>query len=558
MRDEMGGAPGNPGAPLGAGTRVAGFVIEGPLAAGGMGMVYRAWRDGRLFALKLLSITPRNDREMDALRRMNHPNVVGFQGWGLWPDETPRFHVLALEFVEGRPLDVWAREENPSALTLVHQVLLPFALTLVDVHASGVVHRDVKEANILVRSGDGQPVLVDFGAAWLEGAPRLTPRLPPGTPEYRSPELLRFAREWTGEPFEFHPREDLWALGVTFYWLLTRTLPFGDRQGPLTHAILHQTPEAPQRLNPRVPSVLGDVCMRLLCKEPEERYPDARALAQALSDAWSGADRSWREPLFAPLPRPAVMAPPEVAVPVRPGLGRWVRALGLCLLLGLRAPRLEWGAEYPPRQAVSRQELASASTTGEVVDGAEPRTSTPPAPVASATSRKDTEMMTSPKVRTAAKTALLVGATCLGPGCAGLPVRKGLPPSECPPGSYDTYRRLHIGPDAGHPISFEGQDAASNTPIAVEEGPTRLLTLGTWNEIPGYTLLLGELFFGKDRVYGRIDRLRLSNGEELPVCIIIAADDTPKTNGLPMEKGSTSRKALVVNSPWAIVVKRFE
>ena len=555
MRDERRGALETPGAPLAVGTRVAGFVLEGPLAAGGMGQVYRARREGRLFALKLLALTPRNDREMDALRRMHHPNVVGFQGWGQWPDESPRFHVLALEYVEGRPLDVWAREDNPSALTLVHQVLLPFALTLADVHASGVVHRDVKEANILVRAEDGQPVLVDFGAAWLEGAHRLTPRLPPGTPEYRSPELLRFAREWTGEPFDFHPREDLWALGVTFYWLLTRTLPFGDRLGPLTQSILHQTPEAPHLLNPRVPPALGEVCLRLLRKAPEERYPDARALAQALSDVWSGADRSWREPLFAPLPRP--VTPPGAAAPVRPGRGRWVRVLGLGLLMGLGTPRPEWGEGHPPRKADSRQELAVSGTTGEVGGGAEPLKSTPPAPVASATPRKDTEMMTSPKVRAAAKAALLVGATCLGPGCTSVPVRKGLPPAECPPGSYDSYRRLHIGPDAGNPITFENEDPSSNAPIAVREGPVRMRTLGPWDRIPHNTLLLGELFFGKDRVYGRIDRLRLKTGEEFPVCIVIGADDTPKTTGLPMEKPVSSGKAFVVNSPWAIVVKRF-
>ncbi|WNG56986.1 protein kinase [Archangium gephyra] len=181
------------------GTEVAGFTIEGTIASGSFGTVYRARRSGRPYAVKLVAITPRGDREAAALRLVRHPNVVTFHGYGLWPEEEPRFLVLALELVEGLTLDAWAARENPSALELVMRVLLPLALTLADVHASGVVHRDIKEANIVVRESDGQPVLVDFGAAGLkEGALRLTMRLPPGTAEYRSPEVLRFAKQWEG------------------------------------------------------------------------------------------------------------------------------------------------------------------------------------------------------------------------------------------------------------------------------------------------------------------------------------------------------------------------
>jgi eukaryotic-like serine/threonine-protein kinase len=190
MLDESSGQAwgGFPGPGLAPGTEVAGFIIEGLLATGSFGAVYRAKRCGRPFAIKLVLINPRGDREAAALRLMRHPNVVAFHGYGLWPEEEPRFLVLALELVEGHTLDVWAAQENPSALELVMRMLLPFALTLADVHASGVVHRDIKEANIVVREADGQPVLVDFGAAGIkEGAPRLTLRLPPGTAEYRSP-----------------------------------------------------------------------------------------------------------------------------------------------------------------------------------------------------------------------------------------------------------------------------------------------------------------------------------------------------------------------------------
>jgi serine/threonine-protein kinase len=102
--------------------QVAGFVVEGLLASGSFGTVYRARRDGRPFAIKLIPMDERGHREVDALRRVRHPNVVGFHGYGLWPEDEPRFLVLALELVEGRSLDVWVQEENPSALELVQQV----------------------------------------------------------------------------------------------------------------------------------------------------------------------------------------------------------------------------------------------------------------------------------------------------------------------------------------------------------------------------------------------------------------------------------------------------
>ncbi|MBM7118374.1 serine/threonine protein kinase [Archangium primigenium] len=556
MRDEMGGQGRRSALPLEPGARVAGFVIEGPLALGGMGFVFRARRDGRLFALKLLPMTPRNERELEALRRLHHPNVVGFRGWAQWPDEAPRFHVLALEFVEGRPLEVWAAEENPSALELVHRFLLPFTLTLARVHDAGVVHRDVKEANILMREGDGQPVLVDFGAAWLPDAPRMTPRLPPGTPEYRSPEALRLAREWTGEPLPMSPREDLWALGVTLYGLLTRELPFGDREGPLTQAILFREPDAPHLLNLRVPPVLSEVCLRLLAKQPEARFPDARALAHALTEAFSRADRSWREPLFPPSP-PAV---PEGGPDARPRRRRVPRSGALLLGLGVALlpgnPRPTSPGPHPPRQAMSRQEVAPGRMTGEVAPGAIPRTSTPPAPAAVAASGKDTEMMTSKKSRSVARAAVLAGVACVGPGCAGSPLRKHLPPEECPAGSEATLDRLGLAVGMGWPAYLKDTDPASREPFAVEEGPIAFQTGGQWVKLKNDSVITGRLLFGKDRVYARITRVHLETGEVLPICLDIVSDEGPV--GLLMQKGSTPRRALVINTPWVRVVSRFK
>ncbi|HEX5746876.1 MAG TPA: protein kinase [Archangium sp.] len=542
------------------GTEVAGFTIEATIASGSFGTVYRARRSGRPYAIKLVRIDPRGDREATALRLMRHPNVVSFHGYGLWPEDAPHWLVLALELVEGLTLDAWAARENPSALELVTRVLLPFALTLADVHDAGVVHRDIKEANIIVREADGQPVLVDFGAAGIkEGAPRLTMRLPPGTAEYRSPEALRFAKQWEGEPYPFSPGDDLWAMGVVIYALMTRTLPFGDRSHPgLNRAILETTPPAPHVLNPRVPVALSELCMGMLEKDPEARYPDARALAEDLAEQCTQADKSWRTRMFPEAsqdPQPA----PAPAAPRRRVPGRWwvaglvlATALGMSGVFSLLAPwwqpssmesppdqRKESPSPTPPPQVIPRQELAPDGLTREVGDGAAPGKSSTPAPAATATNREEQSMTKSKTTK-----ALLAAGCIAGSACVSGPQHRQPPkPADCPPGADATIRRLNILPLTMeriiiHPFDNDYSDAW------VSEGPVTGEILPPWGALPGHTHIYGELFFGEGRVYGRFTRVRLPDGEMAPICLEMR---TTRGRGIAMEPGSTSKKARVSN-----------
>ncbi len=554
---------------LAPGTEVAGFIIEELIASGSFGTVYRAKRSERRFAIKLVPMDPRGDREVAALRQVRHPNVVSFHGYGLWPEDEPRFLVLALELVEGRPLDTWASEENPSALRLVMQVLLPFTLTLADVHASGVVHRDIKEANIVVREVDGQPVLVDFGAAGLEGTPRLTVRMPPGTAEYRSPEALRFAREWEGEAYPFTPGDDLWAQGVVTYWLLTRTLPFGNRNDPEMHqAILHEPPPAPHELNPRVPRALGELCMRMLEKAPEARFADARELADALVEEWAQADRSWRVPLFPEDGRGRTPSPPLLAARTYQVLASR-RGAGLVLasvLVGLgvsswempSGQRMELHHSPPPPQASFRQEIAPGLPTGEVVHSAEPHRSPTPAPVAPATHNEDPKMMKSQK--TLSLTAATLIATCMSAGCASAPVpvqpaerrmRRVPPPEDCPPGSLETAQRYNL---------YGGVDVKMppyRSPYAIlKEGDVIATTLLEWESLPGNTEIHGRLIFLDGWVYGRFTKIRMPDGSFQPVCMSLM--DSLDVFGMPMEPGSTSETARLANNGRLTRMTRFE
>ncbi|WNG56234.1 protein kinase [Archangium gephyra] len=543
------------------GTEVAGFTIEATIASGSFGTVYRARRSGRPYAIKLVRMDPRGDREAAALRLMRHPNVVSFHGYGLWPEDAPHSLVLALELVEGLTLDAWAARENPSALELVTRVLLPFALTLADVHDAGVVHRDIKETNIIVRETDGQPVLVDFGAAGIkEGAPRLTLRLPPGTAEYRSPEALRFARQWEGEPYPFAPGDDLWAMGVVIYILMTRTLPFGDRNGPeLNRAILEKTPPAPHELNPRIPLALSELCMGMLEKEPEARYPDARAVAEDLMEQCTQADKSWRIRLF-PEDRHEQRPAPAPAKPRLRVHGRWwVAGLALAVVLGLfgvfslempPGQRKESPSLSPSQQDVPRQELVPDGLTVEVGSGAVLEKSSTPAPTATATNREEQPMTKSKTTR-----ALLAAGCIAGSACVSGPQYRQRPaPADCPPGADATHERFNIIPMRPDRIVIP-PFGTRHSDILVSKGPVTAEILPPWGDLPSGILVDGELFFTKGHVYGRFTQAHLPNGEIVPVCLQIW---TTKGLGIAMEPGSTREKARVSNIMFIQPVSRFE
>ncbi|HYO64687.1 MAG TPA: serine/threonine-protein kinase [Archangium sp.] len=558
MHDDGGGQAWGEVPGLAPGTEVAGFTIEGTIASGSFGTVYRARRSGRPYAVKLVALNPRGDREAAALRLVRHPNVVTFHGYGLWPEDEPRFLVLALELVEGRTLDVWAAEENPSALELVMRVLLPLALTLADVHASGVVHRDIKEANIVMREADGQPVLVDFGAAGLkEGALRLTMGQPPGTEEYRSPEVLRFAKQWEGEHYPFSPGDDLWALGVVIYGLLTRTLPFGDRSNPgLNRAILEETPPAPHELNPRVPLVLSDVCMGLLEKNLEDRYPDAKAVAEDLLEQCTAADSSWRTPMF---PGSSQDKSPPSPVPVEPGRHfpqRWWAVGGLVLTLALSLFVL-W---VTPRTASSPAPATSAGTSGRVVEepprteeGAPGATSTP-API-----HTEAPSMLKPLLKTRKARALLAAGCVAGsPGCVGGPQLRPPPsPEACPPGAVEAHKRYGIPYWDDHGLHI-GSVSQGFWNVPVHHGDeVRAEIVGRWGKLLDRTTFSGRLFLSQGRVYGRFTAAHLPGGETVPVCLELVPVGE-KGRGTDVEAGSTATRALVYPSIIVRAVERFE
>ncbi|MBI4584316.1 MAG: serine/threonine protein kinase [Planctomycetes bacterium] len=300
--------------------RIGDYVIVRRIGAGGTGMVFegRHRRLGRRVAIKVLfprlekesGLAERFLREAQVLARINHPNVV--QAYDAGRDGL--FYYIAMEMVPGENLQELLNRKGPLAPLESLEVLIPVARGLEAIHAAGLVHRDVKPANILL-APDGAVKLADLGLFWT-GEDRQAPEcgtpdgLVFGTPQYMSPEQIR------GEARrgELAARSDLYSLGATWYHALTGRPPFD--QGPpqeIARSHLEEEPLPPSRLKPEIPPPMEALLLRLLRKNPEDRPASARELVYALKTLAGGDKRIAGE--GPPAPGPAAVRAP--APPLR-------------------------------------------------------------------------------------------------------------------------------------------------------------------------------------------------------------------------------------------------
>lgn len=244
-------------------------------------------RLSRLVALKILpygadeqgtELLARFEQEARAVARLSHPGIVPVHDVGQGPD----YAWLAMELVIGGTLeDVLRQTPRPppgEAVRIAVELLDALALA----HRRGVVHRDVKPANILLvdsfEGGLGRARLTDFGVAHFPQSHRsgLTSNGQLiGTPSTMAPEQLR------GETPD--PRVDIWAAGVVLYRMLTGRRPFaGNNVYATMHAIHNFDPPPPSQLVPELPQVLDGILARALCKDPAGRFQQAAEMASAL------------------------------------------------------------------------------------------------------------------------------------------------------------------------------------------------------------------------------------------------------------------------------------
>src|SRR5688572_3825012 len=259
------------------GQEIESYRIEKLLGAGGMGEVYLA-RDTKLDRMVALKVLPwhfvadadrlgRFQREARALSSLNHPNLVTIYEVG----EANGLHFIAMELVEGRTLSTLRDKLSvKDLLAIVAQV----AEALGAAHHSGIIHRDVKPDNVMVRP-DGYAKVLDFGLVKLtevEPAPGVEARtqlgVAMGTLAYMSPEQA------AGEPVDH--RTDIWSLGVVLYELATGRKPFtGETRQATINAILSTQPNQVTTIAPDLPSDLDQILNKALEKDRELRYQTA-------------------------------------------------------------------------------------------------------------------------------------------------------------------------------------------------------------------------------------------------------------------------------------------
>jgi serine/threonine protein kinase/DNA-binding CsgD family transcriptional regulator len=256
------------------------------LSEGSMGIVYRAHDEmlDRDVAIKFLlpervasdESGDRFLREARAIARLSHPNIVTLYDVGYIDEGGWRY--LVLEHISGQDLHTVMVERGgplplPEALHAMRGTLLALACA----HAQSIVHRDVKPENIMV-TPDGQVKVTDFGLALARGDMRLTEEgMVVGTVLYLAPEVI------AGAPAGLHA--DLYAVGAMLYELLTGQPPFsGDDPMAVFSLALNAPLTSPRVLNPSIPAEVERVVVRLLAKDPAERYASAEEALAALPD----------------------------------------------------------------------------------------------------------------------------------------------------------------------------------------------------------------------------------------------------------------------------------
>jgi serine/threonine protein kinase len=261
------------------------------IGRGGMGTVYRATDLilGRTVAVKVLphalaeqdrTHVARFEREARAAASLLHPGVVSVFDTGV--DGATRY--IVMEYVSGRSLAVILNEEAPLDAARAVWVAERVADALFAAHTAGIVHRDVKPANVML-TDDGAVKVLDFGLARLIDGTALTQTASaPGTAAYMAPEQA------LGEPAD--ERSDVYSLGCLLYAMLTGGPPFGG-DGPA--AILHQhvqvEPRPPRAINRGVPPRLDALVVQMLAKARDARPPSAAAVRECLREALSPPSR---------------------------------------------------------------------------------------------------------------------------------------------------------------------------------------------------------------------------------------------------------------------------
>lgn len=404
------------------------YRIEGELGRGAMGIVHRAVDTviGRTVAIKTIRLDTFTDpaererlkarllREAKSAGLLSHPNIVTVFDVG----EERGIAYIAMEFVQGRTLDQYLRDERRVTREQFLAILTQVAAALDYAHGQGVVHRDIKPGNLML--SDAGPVkIADFGVAKLLSHQATQSDMVLGTPSYMAPEQID-ARSVDG-------KADQYALAVIAYELLAGERPFIAESLPaLLYKIVREDPAAPHRLNATLNERVSAILLRGLAKAATERFSTCSVFARDLSAALAAcphwepmelAAAATQATVAAPAPRPpqqqqppppqlqplattAISPVPRRALadpdPEPAGLGRWwlIAPLALAAL----AAGIYWFTQQPTQTIETKPPSTEASTAdpsrpsplAEAVKPTVDPSATPPAETATTTTQEPT------------------------------------------------------------------------------------------------------------------------------------------------------------------------
>ena len=319
-------------------TKLGKYIIRRELGKGAMGIVYEGFDPviERTVAIKTIlpsqlnsaeasDVLARFKREAQAAGRLNHPGIVAVYDYGevvADDDHTlvagadtllaarPQVAFIAMEFVKGRELRDYFEANERFALPEVARLMGEILAALGHAHALGVVHRDMKPANLIVLD-DGHIKIADFGIARIEKSELTQAGTVMGTPSYMSPE------QFMGQTVD--GRSDLFACGVILYQFLTGEKPFTGNNTTIMYKVLREEPLAPSMLNLALPGAFDALVQKAIAKNPDQRFQSAAAFAAAIQAAV--ASPNWEQTLVSPAEATLVsVVPSAAAAPATPAL----------------------------------------------------------------------------------------------------------------------------------------------------------------------------------------------------------------------------------------------
>jgi tRNA A-37 threonylcarbamoyl transferase component Bud32 len=335
------------------------YELADVLGQGGMSVVFKGKHKmtDQEVALKILppelaahsQVKSRFLDEAKALAALDHPNIVHLYNFG---QENGSF-VLAMQFVQGKTWERMILEAKRLDWKTSCKITIDVLKALEYAHGRGVVHRDMKPSNVLVRSHDGMATVMDFGIAKMTTSTRLTATgQTMGTVRYMSPEQVR------GQEVDL--RTDIYSLGATLYESLVGDTPFdGQTHFEIMTKHLSEAPKRPSSLGVEVPEQIEEALMKSLSKKPEDRFDNARDMRKVLEAALKDNDVALVETQRFGRDELAALPPKKSAIETTP------RAATAASLADMLEPGMT-GA----RPAVRSKKWPFALAVGVVVAGA--------------------------------------------------------------------------------------------------------------------------------------------------------------------------------------------